>query len=39
MVSRITDGHPYTVEAKGKKEGIVEKPLVDTDNIITIRRP
>ena len=39
MISKIDqDGQIYTIEAKGKKYGIVESPLTRTDNIITIRR-
>lgn len=39
MISRIDpDGQIYTIEAKGRKYGIVESPLNRTDNIITIRR-
>lgn len=38
MVSRIDNGQIYTVEAKGKKYGVVESPLQDISNITTIRR-
>lgn len=39
MISKIDpDGQIYTIEAKGRKYGIVESPLTRTDNIITIRR-
>lgn len=39
MISKIdSDGQIYTIEAKGKKYGIIESPLTRTDNIITIRR-
>lgn len=38
IVSKIEDGQIYTIEAKGKKYGIVETPLNDTSDIITIRR-
>lgn len=38
MVSRIDNGQIYTVEAKGKKYGVVESLLQDTSNITTIRR-
>lgn len=38
MVSRIDNGQIYTIEAKGKKYGVVESPLQDTSNITTIRR-
>lgn len=38
MVSRIENGQIYTIEAKGKKYGIVETPLTNTSNITTIRR-
>lgn len=39
MVSKIENGQIYTIEAKGRKYGIVENPLTKTDNIVTIRRP
>lgn len=38
MVSRIDNGQIYTIEAKGKKDGIIETPLTKTSNITTIRR-
>lgn len=39
MISRIDqDGQIYTIEAKGRKYGIVETPLTKTNNIISIRR-
>lgn len=39
MISKIDpDGQIYTIEAKGRKYGIVESPLTRTDNIVTIRR-
>lgn len=38
MISKIENGQIYTIEAKGKKYGIVETPLTKTNNIITIRR-
>lgn len=38
MISKVENGQIYTIEAKGKKYGIVETPLDRTDNIITIRR-
>lgn len=38
MVSRIDNGQIYTIEAKGKKDGIIETPLTNTSNITTIRR-
>lgn len=39
MISKIDpDGQIYTIEAKGRKYGIVESPLTKTDNIVTIRR-
>lgn len=38
MVSRIDNGQIYTIEAKGKKDGIIESPLTNTSNITTIRR-
>lgn len=38
IVSRIEDGQIFTIEAKGKKDGIIETPLTNTSNITTIRR-
>lgn len=38
MISKIDNGQIYTIEAKGKKWGIVEEPLKKTNNITTIRR-
>lgn len=38
MVSKIVNGKIYTIEAKGRKYGIVEEPLKNTKNIKTIRR-
>ena len=38
MVSKIENGQIYTIEAKGRKWGIVEGPLTKTNNIVTIRR-
>ena len=38
MVSKIEDGNIFTIEAKGRKWGIVETPLKNVRNIITIRR-
>lgn len=38
IVSRIEDGQIFTIEARGKKDGIIESPLTDTSNITTIRR-
>lgn len=38
MISKIENGQIYTIEAKGKKWGIIESPLTKTDNIKTIRR-
>lgn len=38
MVSKIEDGNIFTIEAKGKKWGVVESPLKSTKGIITIRR-
>lgn len=38
MVSRIENGKIYTIEAKGKKDGIIETLLTNTSNITTIRR-
>lgn len=38
IVSQIKNGQIYTIEAKGKKDGIIETPLTNTSNITTIRR-
>lgn len=38
IVSKIENGQIFTIEAKGKKYGIIETPLADTSNITTIRR-
>ena len=38
LVSKIEDGQIFTIEAKGKKDGIIESPLINTSNITTIRR-
>lgn len=38
MVSRIQNGQIYTIEAKGKKYGVIESPLTDTKKVTTIRR-
>lgn len=38
MVSDIRDGQIYTIDARGKKKGIVEEPLTNISNITTIRR-
>ena len=38
MVSKIKDGQIYTIEAKGKKYGIIEEPLNSDIKINTIRR-
>lgn len=38
MVSRIQNGQIYTIEAKGKKYGVVESPLSSTKKVTTIRR-
>lgn len=38
MVSKVENGQIYTIEAKGKKYGIIETPLTNTSNITTIRR-
>lgn len=38
LVSRVEDGQIFTIEAKGKKDGIVETPLSITSNITHIRR-
>lgn len=38
MVSRIQNGQIYTIEAKGKRYGVIESPLTDTKKITSIRR-
>ena len=38
MVSKIDNGQIYTIEAKGKKYGVVESPLTNTKKVTTIRR-
>ena len=38
MVSKIENGNIFTIEAKGRKWGIVETPLKSVKDIITIRR-
>lgn len=38
IVSKVQDGQIYTIEAKGKKDGIIESTLNDTSNITSIRR-
>ena len=38
LVSKIENGQIYTIEAKGKKDGIIESLLKDTSNITSIRR-
>lgn len=38
MVTKIDDGQIYTIDARGKKKGIIEEPLADTSKITTIRR-
>lgn len=38
IISKIDNGQIYTIEAKGKKYGIIETPLTNTSNITTIRR-
>lgn len=38
MVSKIEDGRIFTIEAKGRKWGIVETPLKSIKDIITVRR-
>lgn len=38
MVSDIRDGQIYTIDARGKRRGIVEEPLTNTSNITTVRR-
>lgn len=38
IVSKIDNGQIYTIEAKGKKDGIIESPLNNLSKITTIRR-
>lgn len=38
LISKVENGQMYAIEAKGKKWGIVETPIKDTKNIISIRR-
>lgn len=38
IVSKVDNGQIYTIEAKGKKYGIIETPLTNTSNITSIRR-
>ena len=38
LVSKIENGQIWTIEAKGRKWGIVETPLTNTNNIKSIRR-
>lgn len=38
MVSSVSNGQIFVIEAKGKKWGIVEAPLTNTSNIRSIRR-
>ena len=38
LVSRIDNGQIYTIEARGKKDGIIESPLNNLSKITTIRR-
>lgn len=38
IVSKIDNGQIYTIEAKGKKYGVVETPLTQNTKINTIRR-
>lgn len=38
MVSKVENGQIYTIEAKGKKDGIIESPLTSIEGITTIRR-
>lgn len=38
IVSKIDNGQVYTIEAKGKKYGIIEEPLSDVSDITSIRR-
>lgn len=38
IVSKIENGQIFTIDARGKKRGIIEEPLTNIDNITTIRR-
>lgn len=38
IVSKIDNGQIYTIDARGKKLGIIESPLTDTSKITSIRR-
>ncbi len=38
IVSRVDNGQIFTIEAKGKKDGVLESRLIDTSKILTIRR-
>lgn len=38
LISKIDNGQIYTIEAKGRKWGIVESPLKKTSNIVSVRR-
>lgn len=38
MVSSVQNGQIYVIEAKSKDQGIIESPLTNTSNIISIRR-
>lgn len=38
MISKVENGQIYTIEARGKKYGIVERPLTNISNIKSIRR-
>ena len=38
LISKVENGQMYAIEAKGKKWGIVETPIKDTKNIISVRR-
>lgn len=38
LISKVENGKMYAIEAKGKKWGIVETPINNTNNIISVRR-
>lgn len=38
LVSKIENGQIWTIDARGKKYGVVEEPLQTTSNIISVKR-
>lgn len=38
LVSKVENGQVWTIDARGKKYGVVERPLTDIQDITTIRR-